>query len=126
MQRFLAFLLTIALLLSGLTGCGKQEIQLPEATAATGRYVESEIPLPIEGYPGDMVLLSDGRLRVGMITWEGAYKVFTREPSGDWTEDVTLPDSIREANGDCDLFRLSPDGSALFSFIQDKGDGTYA
>ena len=86
MQRFLAFFLAIALLLSGLTGCGKQEIQLPEATAATGRYVESEIPLPIEGYPGDMVLLSDGRLRVGMITWEGAYKVFTREPSGDWTE----------------------------------------
>lgn len=126
MQRFLAFLLAIALLLSGLTGCGKQEIQLPEATAATGRYVESEIPLPIEGYPADMVLLSDGRLRVGMITGEDAHKVFTREVSGDWTEDVTLPDSIREANGDCDLFRLSPDGSVFFSFIKDKGDGTYA
>ena len=123
-RRFLAMLLSIVLLLSGLAGCGKQEEPLPSTAPATGRYVESEISLPALGYPMDMVKLSDGRLRIGLLTGEAQYQVFTRDASGNWEEDVTLPGNLSDY-GEAELFRLSPNGEVFLSMVQDKGDGTY-
>lgn len=113
----------LALVLAGFSGCGQQESPGPVATAAKGRYVETEVALPMEGYPQDMVTLSDGRLRVGLMTLEGEPHVFTREGE-DWQEDITLPQSLEEL-GTPDMLRLSPEGSVFLSLVKDMGDGTY-
>lgn len=113
----------LALVLAGFSGCGQQESPVPVATAAKGRYVETEVALPMEGYPQDMVTLSDGRLRVGLMTLEGEPHVFTREGE-DWQEDITLPQSLEEL-GTPDMLRLSPEGSVFLSLVKDMGDGTY-
>ena len=113
----------LALVLAGFSGCGQQESPGPVATAAKGRYVETEIALPMDGSPQDMVTLSDGRLRVGLNTTEGEPHVFTRE--GDtWQEDVQLPQSL-PGLGKLDMLRLSPDGSVFLSLVKGLGDGTY-
>lgn len=113
----------LALVLAGFSGCGQQESPGPVATAAKGRYVETEIALPMDGSPQDMVTLSDGRLRVGLNTTEGEPHVFTRE--GDtWQEDVQLPQSL-PGLGKLDMLRLSPDGSVFLSLVKGPGDGTY-
>lgn len=113
----------LALVLAGFSGCGQQESPAPVAAAAKGRYVETEVALPMEGYPQDMVTLSDGRLRVGLNTTEGEPHVFTRE--GDtWQEDVQIPQSLPDL-GKVDMLRLSPDGSVFLSLVKDLGDGTY-
>ena len=113
----------LALVLAGFSGCGQQESPDPVATAAKGRYVETEIALPMDGSPQDMVTLSDGRLRVGLNTTEGEPHVFTRE--GDtWQEDVQLPQSL-PGLGKLDMLRLSPDGSVFLSLVKGLGDGTY-
>lgn len=113
----------LALVLAGFSGCGQQESPAPVATAAKGRYVETEVALPMDGYPQDMVTLSDGRLRVGLMTLEGEPHVFTREGE-DWQEDITLPQSLEEL-GTPDMLRLSPEGSVFLSLVKDMGDGTY-
>lgn len=113
----------LALVLAGFSGCGQQESPGPVATAAKGRYVETEIALPMDGSPQDMVTLSDGRLRVGLNTTEGEPHVFTLE--GDtWQEDVQLPQSLPDL-GKLDMLRLSPDGSVFLSLVKGLGDGTY-
>lgn len=113
----------LALVLAGFAGCGKQEATAPVAAAAKGRYVETEVALPMDGSPQDMVTLSDGRLRVGLKTTEGEPHVFTRE--GDtWQEDVQIPQSLPDL-GKVDMLRLSPDGSVFLSLVKDLGDGTY-
>ena len=113
----------LALVLAGFSGCGQQESPGPVATAAKGRYVETEIALPMDGSPQDMVTLSDGRLRVGLNTTEGEPHVFTRE--GDtWQEDVQFPQSLPDL-GKLDMLRLSPDGSVFLSLVKGLGDGTY-
>lgn len=112
----------LALVLAGFSGCGQQESPGPVATAAKGRYVETEIALPMDGSPQDMVTLSDGRLRVGLNTTEGEPHVFTRE--GDtWQEDVQFPQSLSDL-GKLDMLRLSPDGSVFLSLVKGLGDGT--
>lgn len=123
LKRILSIFLALALVLTGFAGCGKQEATAPVAAAAKGRYVETEVALPMEGYPQDMVTLSDGRLRVGLMTLEGEPHVFTREGE-DWQEDITLPQSLEEL-GTPDMLRLSPEGSVFLSLVKDMGDGTY-
>lgn len=123
LKRILSIFLALALVLAGFAGCGKQEATAPVAAAAKGRYVETEVALPMEGYPQDMVTLSDGRLRVGLMTLEGEPHVFTREGE-DWQEDITLPQSLEEL-GTPDMLRLSPEGSVFLSLVKDMGDGTY-
>ena len=123
LKRILSIFLVLALVPAGFAGCGRQEAAVPVATAAKGRYVETEVPLPMEGYPQDMVTLSDGRLRVALMTLEGEGHVFTREGE-DWQEDVAIPRSLTES-GIPDMLRLSPDGSVFLSLVKDIGDGTY-
>ena len=124
-KRIVAMLLTAALLVSGLDGCGNQEEPLPSTVPATGRYVESEISLPAQGYPMDMVRLSGGQLRIGLLTADQKCRIFTRDSSDNWTEDVTLPDSL-SGYGAVDQLKLSPDGSVFLSAVQDRGGETYS
>ena len=123
-QRILAIFLALALAIVGLAGCGKKETVLPEATAAKGRYVEQSIALPAEGYPMDMTMLSDGRLRVGLMTGEREYRIFTRTTEGGWTEDVTLPEAVK-AMGNLDFMRFFRDGSVFLSGIEKVGEREY-
>lgn len=72
-KRIFSALLVLALVLSCFTGCGKEKQEAAEdalmpsiSTTATGRYVEREIPLPACRYTKDMVMLTDGRLRLAL------------------------------------------------------------
>lgn len=123
LKRILSIFLALTLVLAGFAGCGKQESTVPAATAAKGRYVETEVALPMDGYPQDMVTLSDGRLRVALMTAEGEPHIFTMEADA-WQEDVVLPQSLQEM-GVPDMLRLSSDGSVFLSLVKDMGDGTY-
>lgn len=125
LQRIFALLLALALVLSGLAGCGKQENQETTApTAAMGRYVETELALPAAGYPRDLVTLTDGRLRLSLMTEEGAVRVFTQLADGSWQEDI-LPQQL-EALGQVDVLRLSPDGTVFVSQCEELEGGNYA
>ena len=123
-RRILAIFLALTLAIVGLAGCGKKETVLPEATVAKGRYVEQSIALPAEGYPMDMTMLSDGRLRVGLMTGEQEYRIFTRTAEGGWTEDVVLPDDVK-AMGNLDFMRFFRDGSVFLSGIEKVGEREY-
>ena len=72
-KKIFSALLALALVLSSFAGCraeNKEETQealMPSiSTAATGRYVEREIPLPECQYAMDMVMLSNGKLRLAL------------------------------------------------------------
>ena len=123
-RRILAIFLALALAIVGLAGCGKKETVLPEATVAKGRYVEQSIDLPAEGYPMDMTMLSDGRIRVGLMTGEREYRIFTRTAEGGWTEDVVLPEAVK-AMGYLDFMRFFRDGSVFLSGIEKVGEREY-
>lgn len=123
-KRLLAILLALALVLTGLAGCGKQETVMPKATVAKGRYVEQELTLPTLGYPLDMTTLEDGRLRLGLMTGEREYRFFTRETDDSWSEDLRLPESAKTL-GDLDLVRLFRDGSVFLSGVEEIEDGVY-
>ena len=123
-QRILAILLALALVLVCLAGCGKKETVQPEAAVAKGRYVEQSIALPAEGYPMDMTMLSDGRLRVGLMTGEREYRIFTRTAEGGWAEDVVLPEAVK-AMGNLDFMRFFRDGSVFLSGIEKVGEREY-
>ena len=120
-KRILAILLALALALTGLAGCGKQETVMPKATVAKGRYVEQELSLPTLGYPLDMTTLEDGRLRLGLMTGEREYRFFTRETDDSWSEDLRLPESAKTL-GDLDLVRLFRDGSVFLSGVEEIED----
>ncbi len=123
-KRLLAILLALALVLTGLAGCGKQETVMPKATVAKGRYVEQELSLPTLGYPLDMTTLEDGRLCLGLMTGEREYRFFTRETDDSWSEDLRLPESAKTL-GDLDLVRLFRDGSVFLSGVEEIEDGVY-
>lgn len=123
-RRILAIFLALALAIVGFAGCGKKETVQPEAAVAKGRYVEQSIALPAEGYPMDMTMLSDGRLRVGLMTGEQEYRIFTRTAEGGWTEDMTLPEAVK-AMGNLDFMRFFRDGSVFLSGIEKVGEREY-
>ncbi len=124
LRRILAISLVLTLAIVGFAGCGEKETVLPEATAAKGRYVEQSIDLPAEGYPMDMTMLSDGRLRVGLMTGEREYRIFTRTAEDGWTEDVVLPDDVK-AMGNLDFMRFFRDGSVFLSGVEKVGEREY-
>ena len=124
LRRILAISLVLTLAIVGFAGCGEKETVLPEATVARGRYVEQSIDLPAEGYPMDMTMLSDGRIRVGLMTGEREYRIFTRTAEDGWTEDVVLPDDVK-AMGNLDFMRLFRDGSVFLSGIEKVGEREY-
>lgn len=129
-RKLLAAFLTIALLVGSLAGCGAgengEEIALsPSISTATGRYVEKELYLPESRYAMDMVMLSDGRLRVALKTTEGNILLATTSPDrSDWADTVTLPTEIT-SGVEVESVALSPEGSVFCSAIESLEGDTY-
>ena len=128
----LSALLTVALVMGSFTGCGKEknaeaeEIALMPSisTAATGRYVEKEIQLPACQYAEDMVMQSDGRLRLALKEETGKIMICTqRQQENTWETDF-LPDEIL-SSGSVETVALHSDGTIFCDTIKDLGDGTY-
>lgn len=129
-KRILPALLAMALLLSCFAGCGKEKKEEAEealmpsiSTAATGRYVEKSIDLPDCRYTKDMVMLSDGRLRVALEQQDGTVILCTSDASRlTWVDIVPLPDKIHDS-GSVESVALSPDGTAFCDTIETLEDG---
>ena len=104
-KKVLSALLAAAMILGCFAGCGKEnkaeagETLMPSiSTAATGRYVEREIPLPECQYAMDMVMLEDGRLRVALEQTDGIVVICTSDASrATWADTVTLPGEILDS-----------------------------
>ena len=131
-KRILSALLALALMLSCFAGCGKKDeleeldvsIEPSIDTSATGRYVEQEIQLPECNYARDMVMLSDGRLRVVLEEDNGNILICTKGTQENTWETSTLPTVIMES-GNVETVALSPDGTVFCDTIEDLGNETY-
>lgn len=131
-KRIFSVLLVLALVLSSLVGCGKEKKEKTEEalmpsinTAAAGRYVEREIPLPECQYAMDMVMLEDGRLRVALEQTDGIVVICTSDASrATWADTVTLPGEILDS-GNVESVALSPNGMAFCSTMEHLEDETH-
>lgn len=127
-KRILSALLALILTLGCFAGCGKEteEISLMPSisTDATGRYVETEIDLPESKYAMDMVMLSDGRLRVALEEENGNVLICTGSQDGSWEQTVSIPAEII-MSGSVESVALSPDGTIFCDALEALGDNTY-
>lgn len=130
-KRIASAVLTLAMLLACLTGCGEKdevmEVSLEPSisTAATGRYVEKSIDLPACKYAKDMVMLSDGRLRVALQEESGNILLCTSSADRTgWEETISLPGEIL-SSGNVESVVLSPDGTVFCDTVEDLGDDTH-
>lgn len=116
-KRIPALCLALVMLLGCLTGCGSKSdnsILSPKAPTegrAMGRYVEEQISVPNLSYAEDMVMLSDGRLRVAGSAEDEKTYLYTLDESGAWNQ-TPLPEEIGES-GDVASLSLSPDGTVF-------------
>lgn len=125
-------LLIVVLMMGCFAGCGKEknaeaeEIALMPSisTAATGRYVEREIQLPACQYASDMVMLSDGRLRLSLKEESGKILFCTQGQQENTWETDFLPDEIM-SSGNVESVALHSDGTIFCDTIEDLGDDTY-
>lgn len=128
-KRMVSALLILALVLGCFAGCGKEkeeEIALMPSvsTAAAGRYVEKNITIPQSRYAKDMVMLSDGRLRLALEEESGSILFCTQgQQENTWVTD-SLPGEIL-ASGNVESVALSPDGTIFCDTVADLGDETY-
>lgn len=131
-KRILSTLLSLILVLGCFAGCGKEnkeetgEALMPSiSTAATGRYVEKEITLPKSQYAKDMVMLSDGRLRLALEEESGNILLYTATADRQvWEDPVSLPAEIL-SSGNVESVALSPDGTIFCDTVEDLGDDTH-
>ena len=131
-KRILSVLLVFALALSCFAGCGKKEIVEAEeialmpsiSTGATSRYVEKNIELPACRYAKDLVMLTDGRLRIALEEENGNILICTSDAGrGSWAATVSLPAGIVSQN--VESVALSPDGRVFCDTVEDLGNDTY-
>lgn len=124
-KRIPALCLALVMLLGCLTGCGSVDNNIlspkaPTEGRAMGRYVEQAIEIPDLFYAEDMVMLSDGRLRVSGSTEDEETHVWTMTDSGDW-EETPLPAEIDES-GYVASVALAADGR-IFCYTTVWGEG---
>lgn len=131
-KRIVSLMLVLVMLLGCLTGCGKEaepalEVTQSVGSDAKGRYVETEVPLPESGtYAMDMVMLSDGRLRVALVEESGNVRLYTSSPDrSTWEEAPVLPEEISESGNIGMHGALSPNGEFFCNTIRELEDGTY-
>lgn len=128
----LSALLAVVLVMGCFAGCGKEKNAEAEemalmpsiSTAATGRYVEKEIQLPACQYAQDMVMQSDGRLRLALKEESGGIMICTQGQQENTWETDFLPDEIL-SSGSVETVALHSDGTIFCDTIEDLGDGTY-
>ena len=130
-KRIVSLTLALLMLIGCFSGCGKKnepklEVEQEKDAAASvgfnakGRYVEKTTPLPESMYAYDMVMLTDGRLKVAVATSNGSIAMYTSSSDrNSWAESVTVSSEV-SASGNIECMALSPDGKAFCSTI----DGT--
>lgn len=125
-KRIISMMLALLVLLGCLSGCGKDpELSVVSQSGnAMGRYVEQSITLPDSDYAMDMVMLSDGRLRVALMKADGNVLICTAGTQSNTWDTFALPVKITES-GSIGAVALSPDGSVFCSTLQKMEDGTY-
>lgn len=105
-KKVIALALVLTGLLGCFSGCGKKEApeleELPNPSGGStgdvvGSYVQEELPVPVEGYPQDMVMLPDGRLRVAFQNNDTATLVSTNPERTEWEKPEPMPEEIRSA-----------------------------
>lgn len=141
MKKWLSLTLALVLVLGCFAGCGKKDAVVTGGTpadpgtdnksdgasAAMGRYVEQELPLPESGYALDMVQLKDGRIRVAVYRENDKVLLHTTNADGtDWEESRPLPEEIGQGGAVSPQLALSPDGSVFCATYQENPeDKTY-
>lgn len=125
-KRIISMMLALLILLGCLSGCGKDpELSVVSQSGnAMGRYVEQSITLPDSDYAMDMVMLSDGRLRVAAQDGDGNLLLYTSGTDRRaWEQTETLPEKLAEQVY-VDTLSLSPTGEVFYSTVQ-KEEGGY-
>lgn len=132
-KKVLSVLLAMVIIIGCSAGCGKEKnveaeeiVLMPSiSTGATGRYVEKTIALPDSRYAMDMVMLSDGRLRVALQEKNSNVLICTSGADRcTWEETFSLPAEI-VMSGSVESVALSPDGTVFCDTIEDLGDDTH-
>lgn len=125
-KRIISMMLALLVLLGCLSGCGKEpELSVVSQSGnAMGRYVEQSITLPDSDYAMDMVMLSDGRLRVALMKADGNVLICTAGTQSNTWDTFALPVKITES-GSIGAVALSPEGSVFCSTLQKMEDDTY-
>lgn len=127
-KRIISMMLALLVLLGCLSGCGKEPelsaVEVSQSGNAMGRYVEQSITLPDSDYAMDMVMLSDGRLRVALMKADGNVLICTAGTQSNTWDTFALPVKITES-GSIGAVALSPEGSVFCSTLQKMEDGTY-
>ena len=128
-ERILSALLIPVLVLGCFSGCGKEEVTEVEvspsiSTDATGRYVEKTIALPESQYARDLVMLSDGRLRVALEEENGSILICTQGQRENTWETYSLSAEIL-TSGNVESVALSPDGTVFCDTVEALDEETY-
>lgn len=125
-KRIISMMLALLVLAGCLCGCGKDpELSVVSQSGnAMGRYVEQSITLPDSDYAMDMVMLSDGRLRVALMKADGNVLICTAGTQSNTWDTFALPVKITES-GSIGAVALSPEGSVFCSTLQKMEDDTY-
>ena len=131
-KRMLSALLAVVLVMGSFTGCGKEKNAEAEemalmpsiSTAATGRYVEKEIQLPACQYAEDMVMLSNGRLRLALKEESGKIMICTQGQQENTWETDFLPTEIMDS-GNVESIALHSDGTIFCDTVEELKDSTY-
>ena len=131
-KRTLSWLLALVMLLGSFTGCGKEKNVVHEMAvlepsiqaASTGRYVEKNITLPEGQYALDMVMLSDGRLRIALAEQNGNILLCTQSTQPNSWETETMPNEILSC-GNVESVALSSDGTVFCDTVQKQEEGVY-
>lgn len=131
-KRIVSMLMALTMLMCCFAGCGKdkektdEEVLMPSVTPqATGRYIEKTISLPEAAYSKDMVMLSDGRLRIALVQKNGNVIICTSGMDKmTWEETNPLPSEI-SASGSVEVVSLASDGRVFCSTVEDLKDNTY-
>ena len=124
-KRTLSWLLALVMLLGSFTGCGKEKNDVHEMAvlepsiqaASTGRYVEKNITLPEGQYALDMVMLSDGRLRIALAEQNGNILLCTQSTQPNSWETETMPNEIL-CCGNVEAVALSSEGTVFGDTVQ--------
>lgn len=117
-KKILAVLLAALMLLTLLSGCAGEETPVTSAQT-TGRYVEETVDLPRQSrYAKDMVMLTDGRLRVAVQEENGDVLLATLAADGNsWEQTGGLPERVM-TSGTLESLALAPDGRVFCATIE--------